>query len=195
MNSFDLEAWANRPPPELRIVPVESMYAYPDLPYDFSRCPVIYYPFHNRYLYMISERNQPEASRAILGLNELLDMAPDIEPRFPPCYLSKRHLRFYPSEALGLEGDDFSFFEINPRTKTGKLTKHPLLMRVQTLSHDEAYEASQDPDAVRIHGSITYLATGEIGKASVACWQGRNGYAVEWKYGNPEPMVRQIGFP
>ena len=56
-------------------------------------------------------------------------------------------------------GDDMSHFELNPYTKTGRLSRYPPVIHCRT----KYYNQYQTPK--NYFGSIYYLADGSIGKA------------------------------
>lgn len=70
-------------------------------------------------------------------------------------------------------GEDKSYLDVNPYTKTGRLSKYPVTVHYRTK-----YYSSIDPPK-NYFGSIHYLKDGSIGKAELVNWVGKKMYLVK----------------
>ena len=67
----------------------------------------------------------------------------------------------------------FTYFECNPYTKTGKLSKFPLILHYATESFNDV-NASKN-----YFGEIYYLQDGSIGKCRLIYWNRRTMYLID----------------
>lgn len=164
-----LERWNNRKAP--KIVDLEM----PDLPFqsrfDFSH--IRGYDFGmegNPIPFFIDGKNRDIATEDILSLNPFLRQAHDQDRKVPVFAFSADKIRFDSKEP---ETDDLTMLSTRPLTKTGKLPKYPLMMKIRTLSNDESWnmQTAEGSGGKELFGEIYYLQTGEIGKARIICWR------------------------
>lgn len=164
-----LERWNNRKPP--RIIPLEM----PDLPFQsrFDLCHVRGYDFGmegNQIPFFIDGKNREIAIEDILSLNPFLKQAHDQDRKVPLFAFSSDKIRFDSKEP---DTGDLTMLWRCPLTKTGKLPKYPLMMKIRTLSNEQSWnmQTLEGPGGKELIGEIYYLQTGEIGKARITCWR------------------------
>ena len=164
-----LERWNNRKAP--KIVDLEM----PDLPFQsrFDLSHIRGYDFGmegNPVPFFIDGKNRDIATEDILSLNPFLRQAHDQDRKVPVFAFSADKIRFDSKEP---ETDDLTMLSTRPLTKTGKLPKYPLMMKIRTLSNDESWnmQTAEGSGGKELFGEIYYLQTGEIGKARIICWR------------------------
>lgn len=69
-------------------------------------------------------------------------------------------------------GNNFTYYECTPRTKTGRAAKYPLILHYAYGTHNQL-TPPQD-----YFGALKYLKNGEIGAARLIFWNRNNGYMI-----------------
>lgn len=188
-------------PRKINIESITSMQSYPKLPFSFINLSYVTAysvngyelmdksylnrePNINEKLYLFSGANQEKAKSIILSLNGFIDEAKRLGIPVGPNRIVETDLEFNPISDISKY--PFDFFRVNPRTKTGKLTKFPMQI---SFDHD----ICKTPFSVNdIFGDIFLLKNGDIGKANINQWYKNKRYGIVLSYENNKTIVSPI---
>lgn len=120
---------------------------------------------NKKSIIMITEQNQIQVKKDIELINSYVaDMCQTLGINVPLC-IDPSTLKF-DTELLSDFNlkQYFTFFECNPYTKTGKLSKYPLILHYATPAYTD-FNPTQN-----FFGTISYMQDGNIGKCKLTYW-------------------------
>lgn len=151
-----------------RIIDVNDMLQF-NFPQFSQLLPVIYY--NGTPIMHIHGDNQFQVLNDITFLNQYIKEAKRLAKIRANLDICTEELIF--NEHTGTSGitELYTYFECNPYTPTGKISKYPLILHYST-------EDDCDMDTSR-HGWVYYMQDGNIGKAEMCFRQKRGIYKID----------------
>lgn len=128
---------------------------------------------NNMAIMLIQEKNQPQVLKDISKMNSYIQEAINLAHIKTSISIPINDISFS-VEDITIKSDMYrryySYFECVPYTKTGKLSKFPLILHYATSNYED-FDAEN-----KFFGKIYYSQMGSIGKAELINWLGHNCY-------------------
>lgn len=137
----------------------------------------------------INSQNQIHVLSDIDALNHYISEARILTNLFPDVLLSSKNLDFTHT-TYQIDGIAFTkystFFECNPYTKTGKLSKYPLILHYSSKSTKDSVTKEM------FCGQLFYMQDGSIGKATIFITINEIKYRIDLKLVGSTLAIKKI---
>ena len=149
-------------------------------------------PFYDNKMciMLISEHTKRQIVSDMQMLNEVIRSACGLAGINIPIHLPIDDLVFGAKIMNAKNGEKFkqyyTFFQCEPYTKTGKLSKYPLILRYATKARHE-YNQKEDH-----FGEVYYRQDGVIGKCRLNFWYQHTGYFFEFALVEDTIVVKKV---
>lgn len=156
-------------PPQIIKVTENILKDFPNIKYNLE--PIIKLSLNNDAIYLISRQNRGIAEKDLNSLNQYIVKASEFA-RIP--YTLIKNISYDIPKNFFKYGEwyNYAYFSLSPHTKTGKLSKYPLVLHFSTQKNRKKLKKY-------VFGSLFYLGNGEIGKAHIISKKNSNTLTID----------------